>query len=510
MATPVLANVAPTVGAIITSAQVISFEITSTPALQRVMVFVRFPGARIEEVIWDGTDFTERYQGVSSRVAITNGFRYSVIRNPVWPDSPQFAIYAINTSAEELSSSWGYTISEAPTYSPATPSLPSFPIGVPAGPESGFVAHDQDYFLRIASTVLDTDYYQGLKAGEGYEVLQEQAAIASRISLAIQNTANGMLAGYARGGAFSEGTVEFYRTASTAGAVTVKAGSVVTSAGGRYFLVLSDAVFGASDLGPKPAVVRAIFQDWQHSASGQIITPGGITIPGEIDTIRTLIEDPPFQDTTIQVRQITDVTGGRPPMLDLLARANGIQRRIGETDPQLSYRLRNLPDNLTPAAVNRNMRILLAPYGATWQFNESWDTRFQTAYDMPATATRTNVFVYDDPRPRYAPSRDWYADDREQWGTFYVTVSKIQPILDYGGLYDDVALDAAHLTSSRSHGRRAISAYDIPGVLPSSSSFGLAYDGRDTRQDALLNSIWQMLQSIRAAGIVAGLQQEGW
>lgn len=512
MALPVLANIAPTVATVITSGQILTFEVTSTPSLQREMVFVRFPGARIEEVIWDGTAFTERYAALSTRTAITGGFRYRALRTPIWPDSPQVSLYALNTSAEELTSSWGYTISEAPTYSTAEASLPTFAGSRTSGPDSGFVAHDQAYFLRTAETVLDRDYVAGMRAGEGYEVLQQQAAQFARVSEAILNTANGMLAAYAHGGAFSEGTVEFYRTSVLAGAVTVKSGSVVQATSGRYYLVMEDAVFAVNDLGPHAVRVRAVFQDWQMDASGQTVTSAGITIPGEINSIRTMVQVPPFADTTIRVRQITDVEGGRPPMLDLLARSNGINRQKGEGDPGLSYRIRNLPDNLTPAAVNRNLKVLLSPVSATWQFNETWDPGFETAYDMPPTSARTNVFVYDDPRPRYAPSRNWYSDDREQWGTFHVTVSKIQPMRDFGGLYDDVALSTAGLVSARSRGRRAIGAYDLPdsSAIGAGTAIGMAYDGRDTAQDALLGSVGKMLNSIRAAGIVAGLQQEGW
>lgn len=512
MATPVLANIAPSAATIIPSDLALSFELTSSPSLQREMVFVRFPGAGIEEVIWDGSAFTSRYASRSTRVAITGGYKYTVIRTPVWPDSPQIAIYAVNTSAEELTSSWGYTVLDAATYSTASAELPTFAGARSTGPESGFVSHNQSYFLRVAESALNHDYYSGLRAGEGYEVLQQQAAQFARVSEAILNTANGMLAGYARGGAFAEGQVEFYREVSGAGAVTVRAGSVVQSSGGRFFVTLTDAVFGSTDLGPVAANVRAVFQDWQHNVSGQTVTTAGVTVAGEITRIRTMLQSPAFGDPSIRVRQITDVAGGRPPMLDMLALSNGVRRQNRETDGSLSYRIRNLPDNLTPAAVKRNMKILLGPAKATSQFTESWDLAMQTAYDMPPTSPHTNVFVYDDPRPRYAPARNWYADDREQWGTFYVSVSKIQPMRDFGGLYDDAAADRAGLTSSRNRGLRAIGAYDLPdsNAMGDGTSLGMAYDGRDVGQDNLLMSVAEMLHSIRAAGIVAGLQQEGW
>jgi hypothetical protein len=511
MATPTITNIAPATASIITTSQLIGFDVTSTPALIREMVFVRFPGAGIEEVVWDGTAFTERYAGTSGRTAIPNGFKYGILRNPAWPDSPQFAVYAVNSTPEELNASWGYTISEPPTYSLEGASLPGFS-GSSVPTASGFEAHDQDYFLRLADRSLDADYVAGLKAGEGYEIIQQQAKIAARVSTAIVNTANGMLAAYATGGSFASGIVEFYRTAFTAGAVTVKAGTVVQSYGGRFFIVISDAVFGSTDLGPVAAHIRSVFQDWQTNVTGQITTPAGVTIDGEIDTIRTLVQDPLYGDPSVRVRQIQDTLGGRAPMLDLLARANGIRRARGETDPGLSYRIRNLPDNLTPASMARNLKILLSPYGVRWEYTEPFELDFMGAYDMPPSTDYQYSFFYDDPRPRYFPCVDWYADSREQWGAFYVAVGKIQPIQDLGGVYDDAALSADQLVSPISHGRRAISAYDLPdsATMGSGDDLTLCYDGRDYGIDALLGSVHDMMDSNRAAGVATALFQEGW
>ena len=512
MAAPLLLNVAPAPASVITADVPISFEITSIPALQREMIFARFPGAAIEEVVWDGSTFTAPYATLSTRTAIAGGFKFYVMRSSAWPDSPQLAIFAFNTSAEELSSSWGYTIADAPTYAMSPSTLPSFRSGRTEGADSGFAEHDQAYFLRVAQNTLDPDYFQGMKAGEGYEALQAQAQMAARMSTAILHTANGMLASYARGGAFSEGLVEFYRTAYTAGAVTVKAGTVVSSRGGRYFIVLKDAVFGSTDLGPKTAYVRSVFQDWQTNVQGQITTPAGVTVPGEISQIRNLVEDPPYGDPSIKVRQIQNLAGGRAPMLDLLARANGIRRARGESDSGLSYRIRNLPDNLTPASMVRNLKTLLSPCGARWEYRETYELDFMGAYDMPPSTNYQFSFFYDDPRPRYFPSIDWYADNREQWGTFYVVVGKIQPLRDFGGMYDDVALSTAQLTSPVSHGRRAISAYDLPdsATMGAGEDLTLCYDGRDSGIDALLDSVRGMMESNRAAGITTALFQEGW
>jgi len=505
MAIPVIANVAPTASTTIPSNQVLSYEVTSSPSLQRTMLFVRFPGLQIEEVVYDGSAFTEKYAGRSSRTAITGGFRFNILRDPVWPDSPQIATYQINSSAEELSQSWSYVLQD-PIAETATTVIPQFPAGTPdPNSDSGFVAHNQAYYLRLAERVLDPEYVKGLQAGEGYELLQAFAKVNARASEAIKNTAEGMFIGYAQLGSFSEGVVEFYRTALH-GAVTVKAGTIVQARGGRFFRTLNDAVFGSGDLGPISANVRSLFQDYQYNVTGTVVTSSGITLPGEINTIRVLVEDPVFGDPSIKVRQITDVSGGKSPSLELLAVERGISPVSGESAVSLAYRLRHLPENITPNAIRNALQTLLEPYKATFEFVEPFDLDFQTAYDLGDG----NVFTYDDPRDSMFPAINWVSDERELWGTFYVNISQIEPIEDYGGCYDDPATTADQLASPNSGGRRAIPAYDLPdsSTFGTGIDLGLAFDGRDVVQDALLDSVWELLTSLRAAGIVAGLQQK--
>ena len=404
-----------------------------------------------------------------------------------------------------------YVLSSELLYTTETTPFPTFPVGTPeAGAESGFPLHDQDYFLRLAGKVLDPDYVANLRSSEGYEILQAQAKIFERASRAIQTTANGMLAAYARGGALAEGVVEFYRTSYVPGAGTVKRGSIVTASGGKYFRTLEDAVFGASDLGPHAVRVRAVFQGTEHNVSGQTVTPGGLIIPGEIDAIRSLVEDPPLFDTNIRVRQILATEGGRFPAIDLLAKEKDMARETGEEDGHLAYRLRHLPENVTPAAIERALTALLAPYGATFELIEAWDTTFQSAYDVPEGLPISNVFAPDDPRPYTFRAINWVSDRLELWGTFYVNVSAIQPIRDFGGCADEPAVSANALVSTVSGGRRAISAYDLPdsALLGSGEHLCFCTDGPDAGQDALLSGIWDMLRKIRAAGVICGLQQQ--
>ncbi len=373
--------------------------------------------------------------------------------------------------------------------------------------DSGLMVRSSAELLAMIDRVLDSDYISGLKAGEGYEIIQAQAKEFARISQAIRVTGDGLFAAFASGGAFATGIVEFYRTSTVSPACVVLAGTIVQARGGKLFRTVQDATFATNDQGPHAVGVRSVFQEWQANTEGQTTTPGGVVIPGEIDVIRTLIQNPLYADPTIMVRQLQPTAGGRSPMLDLLARGNNLTRNSGETDESLSYRTRNLPDNLVPGAIERMLRAMLGPYLARWEYVEPFDLEFQTVYDA-----EDNVFAFDDPRPRYLDAIDWVPDDRELWATFYVVVGKIAAIRHYGGAYDDLVTSLDELRSRGINGRRAVPAMDGPDVLeyPNPGHLGMACDVDDLGLNALMSSLYAQMQSLRAAGIVAGLHQEGF
>lgn len=382
-----------------------------------------------------------------------------------------------------------------------------FLVGTPYPEEDGYpiASNDQAHFLALMDRVLDPAWLDPLKrGGSGYELLQAFAKTFERISEATIRFAEGHSFSWAKGASYATGTVTFYRANYLKGAVTVKAGTVVTSTGGRYFRTIDDASFGATDLVTQATNARAIFPGAQHNVLGPQTTPGGVLLVGEIDTIAVLLTDPPYGDPSIKVRQATDFTGGQSADLDLLGEQRNLPRVAGENDDAYRFRLRNLPDNITPAAVRRAVAGLLDQYGIGFEFVETYDTDFQTAYDDADGA----VFVLDDPRDTYFPTTNLVPDDRELWATFYVVVRAFQPLEDWGGCLDDEDGDTpAGRTSPDTGGHSAIGAYDLaddPEGLPT-----MSLDGRDVTADALLGGIWDLLQSLKAAGITAGLMQEG-
>lgn len=382
-----------------------------------------------------------------------------------------------------------------------------FLVGSPYPAEDGYplARNDQEHFLGLMDRVLDPAWLDPLKrGGSGYELLEAFGKVFERISEATIRFAEGQSFSWAKGASYATGQVTFYRANSLKGAVTVKAGTVVTSSGGRYFRTIEDARFGASDLITGSVNARAVFPGPQHNVLGPQTTPGGVLLVGEIDTLAVLLTDPPYGDPTIKVKQASDFTGGQTGDLDLLGAQRNLPRVAGEGDDAYRFRLRNLPDNITPAAVRRAVAGLLNQYGVGFEFVETYDTNFQTAYDDNDGTT----FVLDDPRDLHFPTINLVPDDRELWATFYVVVRSFQPIEDWGGALDDTDGETpAGRTSPDTGGVRAITAYDLaddPEGLPTA-----VLDGRDVTGDALLGGVWDLLQSLKAAGITAGLMQEG-
>jgi hypothetical protein len=62
----------------------------------RLMVVARFEGRGFEEVVHNGARFTPNYNAKSSRTELEHGYRYTVIRNGGWFESPKLDFYAIN------------------------------------------------------------------------------------------------------------------------------------------------------------------------------------------------------------------------------------------------------------------------------------------------------------------------------------------------------------------------------------------------------------------------------
>lgn len=376
-------------------------------------------------------------------------------------------------------------------------------------------AYTQQDLLDLFDRLLPSHYIQPLKSpGPGYEVLQMDAAVGARMSLAVERFGCAAFILSSTGGSFATGEVELYRAAINPEGIptVVKAGTIVKSSrSGRRYQTTEDVTFGPNDLGPFTVAIQALSQGYEFNEPGTIVTPDGSVLAGEIDTVDVLVEDPDLGDPTIKVRQLVATGGGVDPALDEHGRDRGIPRGLGESDDSYRGRIRALPDNISPDAVDRALQQLLFPFGSTYAFLETYDITYQTCWDaprdpIPGSNFDPNLFVYDDPDADATPFRNRWLDLHDMRGGFVVVVPNLPPIRDTSMAYDDTVLNADELTNAI--GLRSVSAYDVPGSL----GFGYlqgAWDGFDLPKRTTYKNVYNTLQSIKAAGAVAAVELQG-
>lgn len=372
----------------------------------------------------------------------------------------------------------------------------------------------QQDFLDLFDRLLPLHYLEPLKViGPGYEVLQAAAAMGARLSQAIERFACGAYILSSVGGTKAVGTVELYRpTINTEGiTVVVKKGTVVKSSrGGRKYATLTDVTFLATDLGPFTVNVEALLEGYEYNEPGIVVAADGGVLEGEIDTIDILVEDPELGDTTLRVRHPVATAGGRDSTLDQHGRDRLILRGTGESDDAYRGRIRALPDNISPNAVDRALQQLLYPVGQSYTMVETWDVAYQTCWDAPpdfisGSPYDPNLFCYDDPRDP-VPIRGRWLDELDHRGAFIVSVPVFGPLADVGMAYDDTAANATALTNPL--GDRAVGAWDVPASLAFGYRQG-CFDGYDLERSVAMKTLYETLQNIKAAGVAAILEVEG-
>lgn len=410
---------------------------------------------------------------------------------------------------------------------PPTPATVYETTGTTGGGCDG-VAHDQAYYLALFDRVMAPDWLAGLKTrpGGGYELLAAAAAVGARQSTAVERLECGALVLFADAGARASVSLEFYRPTGAAGTVAVKAGTRVADAQGREFAVDADATFVGAATGPVAATATAVAPGWAWNVPGPRTTAAGEALGGEVDRVTFFVQDPPYGDPTIAVRQAADATGGADPMLEGLGADRGLPRLAGEGADAYRLRVRTLPDTVSPAAVRRQVTTYLTPWGigTAWSLVELWSPAYQTCWDAPSPNAGTpsyqpvaptsalfdaDLCAFDDPRPAYPPFRNRWLDEVEARGAFVVTVPSLAALDDCGGAYDDTAsTPAAHQVAVGQYtGVRATLAYDVPANFTAARAGG--YDGFDLPRAAVYKGLWELLRDIRLAGVVHLVELQG-
>lgn len=100
---PVVDNYDPPQDTAISPTASVSFDVTDNLGeFHCIMITVFYPGTLTWEVIHTGTGFAPRFNAGSSRVPITNGYRYTVRRRGGWLSSPfQVFPFAVDSDGNE-------------------------------------------------------------------------------------------------------------------------------------------------------------------------------------------------------------------------------------------------------------------------------------------------------------------------------------------------------------------------------------------------------------------------
>ncbi len=388
-------------------------------------------------------------------------------------------------------------------------------------PVGGVVGLQPADFMDLLGRLLPSDYLQPLlNPGPGGEVYQMQAAVGSRVSQAIGLFQLASYITLAPDGAAAQATVQFQRQNANAGLVVVNAGTIVQSAQyGRQFQLVAGVTMAAGQVSAF-GTVQALFPGEQWNVKGPFQSARGELVAGEISQIVTWQQTPAFGDASITVAQATDAVGGVSSMLNQHGADRGFQRGANEGAAAFRQRVRQLPDTVSPSAIQNAVNAVALQYpGTSWDFIETFQGSFQTAYDCPSpnagvpfggatipSGLDTNLFVYDDPRPIYPPFRNRWLDERDYRGAFIVTVPVLAALRDVGIAYDDTAETPFTLTTL--NGSRAANAYDVPQTF--TAALAGAYDGSDYARSAAYAGLYASLQKIRAAGVLVVMEIQGF
>jgi hypothetical protein len=98
---PVVGAVSPAPGTAISPTQPVTFQVTDDSGVfRRIVVNATYPTG-VVECVHDGDGFRGFYSLNSTRVAITQGFAYSLLRAGGWPGSPTITVFAIDAAGNE-------------------------------------------------------------------------------------------------------------------------------------------------------------------------------------------------------------------------------------------------------------------------------------------------------------------------------------------------------------------------------------------------------------------------
>ena len=396
--------------------------------------------------------------------------------------------------------SFTWVLSSPVVLSPFSPPA-SLPPTVGAAVECDVDVYTQAELLEVVRRSYPADYIDSMidKPNGGYEVFQAATKVAERVSIAVGRWVCCMYLMHAHGGAKATGTVEFYRDAATAGAITLLAGTVVRTANRKEFVTTQNAVFGALDLGPITIAIEAVTEGYAYNVRGATTSAGGELIPGDIAFIKkgrvvdNATDMNPAIDLEMRVRNIAATSGGEDKCIDAIGEDLGLPRNVGEDTEAYRLRIASTPDAVSPDAIRRGVDAVLAPYGLGGCLREV-GTPLLPGLFFDAGGTTDAV---QDPAHNFAYDMDFdlRPEDRfklllstfDMRGFFLVGVPAIYDAQDAGLVYDGSNADTFKLQN----------AYDTTAV----DAPNAAYDGASVLATAVYKSISDTIRDRVAGGV---------
>jgi hypothetical protein len=318
-----------------------------------------------------------------------------------------------------------------------------------------------------------------------------------RISIAIARRYCCSFLMFAQGGEKAIGVVELFRTDTTAGALTYRNGSIVQTASGKEFITTENATFGALDLGPVAVDVEAITEGYEWNVLGSVVTAGGETLPGDIDTIRKgLVVDTsndPTIDLSMQVRNTAPTSDGQDKCLDARGQEVGLPRRLGEGDEEYRFRIFTTPDTISPEAIKRGANAILRPFDEEICLREVGTPLLPGLfYDAGSSSDSPQVpannYAYDmDFTTRPEDRFKLYLSTLDYRGFFLVGVPRLVEVETTGLVYDGTTTDVFQLKN----------AHDTVSITAPNA----AYDGITLLSSGTYSAIYDIVAEKKAGGV---------
>lgn len=95
---PTVTVVSPALGQPIPRNVAFVVDVTDNGTVGSVL-YAEFESSRLSELVWKADRFTFRYAKLSTRTAISGGYRYSLRREGGWPSAPTFGVIAWDGNA---------------------------------------------------------------------------------------------------------------------------------------------------------------------------------------------------------------------------------------------------------------------------------------------------------------------------------------------------------------------------------------------------------------------------